>query len=70
MFIGLDKANGGEDTRIAAMHGLRLSGVRRIVSSSHLVSEKVAELSEIEYGPIVGWNAFGKWTEKSHGNRC
>ena len=36
-----------------------------IVSSSHLVSEKAAELSEVEYGLIVGWNAFGKWMVKA-----
>ena len=39
--------------------------VRRIVSSSHLVSEKAAELSEVEYGLIVAWNAFGKWMVKA-----
>ena len=61
----VDKANGGEDTQIAAMHGSRLSGVKRIISSSYLVSDKVAELSEVEYGPIVGWYAFGKWMVKA-----
>ena len=39
--------------------------MKRIVSSSHLVSEKAAELSEVEYGLIVGWNAFGKWMVKA-----
>ena len=63
--MGVDKANGGKDTRIASMPGSSLSGVRRIVSSSHLVSEKAAELSEVEYGLIVGWNAFGKWMVKA-----
>ena len=34
----------------------------RIVSSAHLVSDKAAELSEVEYGLIVAGNAFGVWT--------
>jgi len=38
---------------------------QRIVSSSHLVSEKAAELSEVEYGLIVAGNAFGKWMVKA-----
>ena len=63
--MGVDKANGGEDTAIASVPGSNLSGVKRIVSSSHLVSEKAAELSEVEYGLIVGWNAFGKWMVKA-----
>ncbi len=63
--MGVDKANGGKDSRIAAMPGSSLSSVKRIVSSSHLVSEKAAELSEVEYGLIVGWNAFGKWMVKA-----
>ncbi len=33
----------------------------RIVASAHLVSEKAAELSEYEYGLMVGWNAFQRW---------
>ena len=61
----VDNANGGEDTRIAGTPGSNLSRVKRIVSSSHLVSEKAAELSEVEYGLIVGWNAFGKWMVKA-----
>ena len=60
-----DNGNGGEDPRIAAVPGSNLSRVKRIVSSSHLVSEKAAELSEVEYGLIVGWNAFGKWMVKA-----
>ena len=52
--------NGGEDTAIASMPGWSLSGLKRIVSSSHLVSEKALELGEVEYGLIVDWNAFGK----------
>ena len=61
----VDNGNGGEDPRIAAVPGSNLSRVKRIVSSSHLVSEKAAELSEVEYGLIVGWNAFGKWMVKA-----
>ena len=63
--MGVDKANGGEDTAFTSMPGSNLSCVKRIVSSSHLVSEKAAELSEVEYGLIVGWNAFGKWMVKA-----
>jgi predicted MarR family transcription regulator len=33
----------------------------RIVSSAHLVSDQAAELSEYEYGLIVGWHAFQRW---------
>ena len=33
----------------------------RIVSSAHLVSERAAELSEVEYGLVVANNAFGLW---------
>ena len=32
-----------------------------IVSSSHLVSPKSMELSELEFGMIVAWNAFSRW---------
>jgi predicted MarR family transcription regulator len=39
--------------------------LKRIVSSSHLVSEKAAELSEVEYGLIVASNAFGMWMVKA-----
>lgn len=35
--------------------------VRSIVSSSHLVSDKSAELSEFEFGLIVVSNAFNRW---------
>jgi predicted MarR family transcription regulator len=34
---------------------------RRIVSSSHLVSEQAAELSELEFGLITANNAFSRW---------
>ncbi len=33
----------------------------RIVSSDHLVSEKVPELSEMEFGMILSWHAFSRW---------
>jgi predicted MarR family transcription regulator len=36
----------------------------RIVSSSHLVSEKAAELSEYEYGLMVSWHAFQRWVSR------
>ena len=32
-----------------------------IVSSSHLVSPRSRELSELEFGLIVAWNAFSRW---------
>jgi predicted MarR family transcription regulator len=38
---------------------------RRIVSSSHLVSNKAAALSEVEYGLIIAGNAFGMWMVKA-----
>ena len=31
------------------------------MSSAHLVSPRSAELSELEFGLIVGWNAFARW---------
>jgi len=37
------------------------SGVSRIVSSEHLVSERCPELSEFEFGMIIASNAFGRW---------
>ena len=43
----------------------KIPDAKRIVQSSHLVSEKAAELSEVEYGLIVAWNAFGKWIVKA-----
>lgn len=33
----------------------------RIVSSSHLVSEKAPELSEFEFGLIIATHAFNRW---------
>ena len=32
-----------------------------IVSSSHLISPRSRELSELEFGLIVAWNAFSRW---------
>lgn len=42
---------------------VRRSGASRtgIVSSSHLVSPASVELSELEFGLIVAWNAFSRW---------
>ena len=37
------------------------SSARGIVSSSHLVSPHSVELSELEFGLIVAWNAFSRW---------
>jgi predicted MarR family transcription regulator len=34
---------------------------RAIVSSSHLVSPRSQEASELEFGLIVAWNAFARW---------
>lgn len=34
---------------------------QRIVSSSHLVSQKSPELSEIEFGLIIATHAFNRW---------
>jgi predicted MarR family transcription regulator len=39
----------------------RKSKASGIVSSSHLVSAKSVELSELEFGLIVAWNAFSRW---------
>ena len=41
--------------------GIERQEGRRIVSSAHLLSDKAAELSEVEYGLIVASNAFGLW---------
>lgn len=37
------------------------AAARGIVSSSHLVSPRSIELSELEFGLIVAWNAFSRW---------
>lgn len=36
-------------------------GRRPIVSSSHLVSPRSQETSELEFGLIIAWNAFSRW---------
>ena len=38
---------------------------KRIVSSSHLVSKKAVEMSEVKCGLIVASNAFGMWMVKA-----
>jgi predicted MarR family transcription regulator len=37
------------------------AGPPGIVSSSHLVSPRSLQLSELEFGLIVAWNAFARW---------
>ncbi|OYU99761.1 MAG: transcriptional regulator [Burkholderiales bacterium PBB5] len=39
----------------------RPAGGAGIVSSAHLVSPRSVELSELEFGLIVAWNAFQRW---------
>ncbi len=39
----------------------RKDGAPGIVSSSHLVSARSVEASELEFGLIVAWNAFSRW---------
>ena len=39
----------------------RASRGAAIVSSSHLISPRSRELSELEFGLIVAWNAFSRW---------
>lgn len=39
----------------------------RIVSSQHLVSERSAELSELEYALIMAGNAFNRWMMRCMG---
>ena len=39
-------------------------GGRAIVTSAHLVSERAAELSELEFGLITARNAFDRWTQR------
>ena len=43
-------------------NGASMAPKRGIVSSSHLVSERAAELSQFEYGLIMASNAFNRWT--------
>jgi predicted MarR family transcription regulator len=40
---------------------VRARAAEGIVSSSHLVSPRSKELSELEFGMIVAWNAFSRW---------
>ena len=44
-----------------ARTAVRKAKTTGIVSSSHLVSPKSVELSELEFGLIVAWNAFSRW---------
>jgi predicted MarR family transcription regulator len=37
------------------------SDPEHIVSSSHLVSPRSVEMSELEFGLIISWNAFSRW---------
>jgi len=58
---------GGSRSRVDASRTGSAAGVapdaapRLFVSSSHLVSEKSRELSEFEFGLIIGGNAFDRW---------
>ena len=54
-----DNSYFGENTFGNKIHHTNLFGAKRIVSSWHLVSEKVAGLSKVECGLILSWNAFG-----------
>ena len=45
-----------------------LTPEQRIVSSSHLVSEKSPELSEFEFGLIVANHAFARWAVRCMAN--
>ncbi|KNZ32545.1 MAG: transcriptional regulator [Methylibium sp. NZG] len=47
--------------RKPAQESTRKGAARGIVSSSHLVSPRSVELSELEFGLIVAWNAFSRW---------
>jgi predicted MarR family transcription regulator len=51
---GVTAAGGADGTATEA-------APRLFVSSSHLVSEKSRELSEFEFGLIIGGNAFNRW---------
>jgi predicted MarR family transcription regulator len=52
------QAPAAKPARAAARRARPATG---IVSSSHLVSPRSAELSEFEFGLIVAWNAFSRW---------
>lgn len=50
------------DAAAPGAHSQRQQGEgARIVSSSHLVSAKVPELSELEFGLIIAGHAFSRW---------
>ncbi|PXW99400.1 putative MarR family transcription regulator [Sphaerotilus hippei] len=46
--------------RAADVHDAPADG-SHFVSSSHLVSPRSVELSELEFGMTVSWNAFSRW---------
>jgi len=50
-----------KSTATPARAASRKTKAAGIVSSSHLVSAKSVELSELEFGLIVAWNAFSRW---------
>lgn len=48
--------------KASASRSTELAGdPEHIVSSSHLVSPRSVEMSELEFGLIVSWNAFSRW---------
>jgi predicted MarR family transcription regulator len=49
------------------MRQTKLSSGTKIVSSAHLVSEKSAELSELEFALIMTGNAFNRWVVRCMG---
>ncbi|MGA2550197.1 MAG: winged helix DNA-binding protein [Burkholderiaceae bacterium] len=52
----------GAGERAPAASALGTAPVARgIVSSAHLVSERTPELSELEFGIIICWNAYSRW---------
>ena len=50
-----------KEMTVRAKPAARKAPRRAIVSSSHLASAKSVELSELEFGLIVAWNAFSRW---------
>lgn len=46
---------------------VKTSGMQRIVTSAHLVSEKSPELSEFEFGLIIATHAFNRWITRCMG---
>lgn len=47
--------------RKTSSNNLARVGAKPIVSSSHLVSPRSQETSELEFGLIIAWNAFSRW---------